>query len=130
MRIYSQDIGVEFCIEKFDMLIERSGKRHMMKGTELPNQEKTGMLEEKETYIYLGILEADTIKQVEKKDRIKKEYLRRTRKLLETKRNLIQGINAWVVPLVRYLGPFLKWTREEHQEMDQRKRKLMMMHKA
>ena len=39
-------------------------------------------LGEKETYKYLGDLEADTIKQVEMKEKIKKEYLR---KLLETK---------------------------------------------
>ena len=46
----------------------------------------------------------------------KKEYLRRTRKLLETKlcsRNLIIEINTWVIPLVRYSGPFLKWTRRK-----------------
>ena len=50
------------------------------------------------------------------KDKIQKEYLRRTRKLLETKlssRNLIKGINTWTVPLVRYSGLFLKWTRDE-----------------
>ena len=81
----------------------------------------------------MGILETDTIKQVQMKDKIQKEYLRRTRKLLETKlscRNLIKGINTWAVPLVRYLGPFLKWTREELKQMDQRTRKLMTMHKA
>ena len=68
-------------------------------------------LAENETYKSLGILEADTIKPVEMKDKIQKEYLRRTRKLLETKlscRNLIQGINTWAVLLVRYSGPFLK----------------------
>ena len=76
----------------------------------------------------MGILEADAIKQVEMKEKIKKEYLRRTRKLLETKlssRNLIKGINTWAVPLIRYSGPFLKWTREELKQMDQRTRKLM-----
>ena len=91
------------------------------------------MLEENETYKYLGILEADTIKQVQMKDMIQKEYLRRTRKLLETKlsnRTLIKGINTWAVPLVRNSGPFLKWTREELKQMDQRTRKLMTMHKA
>ena len=36
-----------------------------------------------ETYKYLRILETDTIKQVEMKDKILKKYLRRTRKLLE-----------------------------------------------
>ena len=78
-------------------------------------------------------LEADTIKQVQMKDKIQKEYLRRTRKLLETKlscRNLVKGINTWAVPLVRYSGHFLKWTRDELKQMDQRTRKLMTMHKA
>ena len=73
-----------------------------------PNQDKIRMLGEKETYKYLGILEADNIKQVEMKDKIQKEYLRRTRKLLEIKllsRNLIKGINTWPVLLVRYSGP-------------------------
>ena len=67
------------------------------------------------------------------KDKIQKEYPRRTRKLLETKlfcRNLIKGINTWAVPLVRYSGPFLKLTRDEFKQMDQRTRKLMTMHKA
>ena len=36
-----------------------------MKGIKLPNQVVIRTLEEKETYKYLGILEADTIKQVE-----------------------------------------------------------------
>ena len=65
---------------------------------ELPSQDKIRTLGEKETYKYLGILEADNIKPVEMKDKIKKEYLRRTKKLLETKlssRNLIKGINTW-----------------------------------
>ena len=35
-----------------------------------------------------------------------------------------------LVPLVRYSGPFLKRTREELEQMDQRTRKLMTMHKA
>ena len=36
---------------------------------ELPNQEKIRTLGEKETYKYLEILEADTIKQVEMKEK-------------------------------------------------------------
>ena len=67
------------------------------------------------------------------KDKIQKEYLRRTRKQLQAKlfsRNLIKGINTWAVSLVRYSGPFLKWTRDELKQMDQRTGKLMTMHKA
>ena len=73
-----------------------------------------------------------SIKQVHMKDKIRKEYLRRTRKLLETKlssRNLIKGINTWAISLVRYSVTFLNWTRDELKQIDQRKRKLMTMHK-
>ena len=65
--------------------------------------------------------------------KIRKEYLRRTRKLLDIKllsRNLIKGINTWAVSLVRNLGSFLEWARDELKQMDQRTRKLMAMHKA
>ena len=111
----------------------KSGKRHLIDGIELPNQDKIWTLAENETYKYLGIFEADIIKQVEMNNKIQKEYPRRTRKLFEKKlnsRNLIKGINTWPVPLVRYSEPFLKWTREELRQMDQRARKLMTMHKA
>ena len=84
VRIYSQDIRIEFGIEKCTMLIMKSGKWQLTDGMELLNQDKIRMLGEKETYKYLGILEADTLKQVEMKEKIKKEYLRRTRKLLKT----------------------------------------------
>ena len=45
----------------------KSSKRHLADGMELPNQDKIRTLGEKETYKYLSILEADTIKQVEMK---------------------------------------------------------------
>ena len=45
----------------------KSGKRQMPDGMELQNQDKIRTLGEKETYKYLGILHADTIKQVEMK---------------------------------------------------------------
>ena len=94
----------------------KSGKRQLTDGMELPNKDKIKTLAENETYKYLDILVADTIKQAEMKEKNQKEYLRRSRKLLEIKlssRTLIKGINTWAVPLVRYSGPFLKWTRDE-----------------
>ena len=110
----------------------KSRKWHMTDGIELPNHDKIRTLRENETYKYLGILKADTINQVEMKDKIRKEYIR-TRKPLETKlssRNLIKGINISAVPRVRYLGHFLRWTRYELKQMHQRTRKIMTTHKA
>ena len=63
------------------MLVMKSSKRHMTDWMELPNHDKIRMLGENETYKYLGILEADAIKQVEMKDKIGKEYLRRIKYL-------------------------------------------------
>ena len=63
----------------------KSGKRHLTDGMELPNQDKIRTLGDKEIYKYLGILGADTIEEVEMKEKVTKEYLRRTRNLLETK---------------------------------------------
>ena len=49
VRIYSQDIGMEFGIEKCAMLVMKSGKRHMTDGMELPNQDKIRTLRKNET---------------------------------------------------------------------------------
>ena len=76
IRIYSQDIGMEFDIDKCAMLLMKSAKRYMTDGMELPNQDKIRTLGENESYKYLGILEADTIKQEEMKNKIQKEYCR------------------------------------------------------
>ena len=109
-------------------------KRHLSDGM----KDKIRTLGEKEIYEYLDILEAATIKQVEMKEKWRwkkklRKYLRRTRKLLETKlssRNLDKRISTWALLLVRYSGPFLKWTLDELKQIDQRTRKLMTLHKA
>ena len=59
---------MEFGIETCAMLVMKYGKRHRSNRMELPNQDKYRRLGEKETNKYLGILEADTIKQVEMKN--------------------------------------------------------------
>ena len=93
---------MEFGVKTCAMLVMKSGQRQLTDGMELPNQDKIKTLAENKTYKYLGILEADTIKQVEMKEEKKqKEYIRRNRKLLETKlnsRNLIKRKNTWAVP--------------------------------
>ena len=52
VRIYSQDIGLEFGIKKCAMLVKKSDKRHMTDGMELSNHERIRTLEENETYKY------------------------------------------------------------------------------
>ena len=49
VRIYSQDVGMEFSIGKCALLVMQSGKRHMTDGMELPNHDKIRTLKENET---------------------------------------------------------------------------------
>ena len=83
VRIYSQDTEMEFGQEKCAILIMKSGKLQMTEGIELLNQEKIRTLGEKETYKFLGILEADPIKyaemKIKNKKRIPKENEKTTR---------------------------------------------------
>ena len=60
IRIYNQDIRMEFSMEKYAILIMKSGKKESI---ELPNYESIKTLGEKENYKYLGKEEANTIKQ-------------------------------------------------------------------
>ena len=63
------------CNGKCTTVVSKSGKRHLTDGMEPPNKDKIRTLGEKETYKFLGILEADTIKQVGMKEKINEVYL-------------------------------------------------------
>ena len=82
---------------KCAMLIMKGGKRHMMEGIELPNQEKIRTIRENETYKFLGILEADTIKQVEMKEKLKKKRISQENEITTRKQTALQKSGA---PLV------------------------------
>ena len=61
------------------------------------------------------------------------EYLRRVRKVLETKLNggnIIKGINKWAVSLLRYSAAFIDWNCTKLTQPHRRTRKLMTMHNA
>ena len=61
---------MEFGIEICAMFVMKSGKRRIIDGMDLPNRDKIRTPTENKTYKYLGIFEADTIRQVEMKDKI------------------------------------------------------------
>ena len=98
----SQDIGMKFGKEKCDMLIITSGKRQITEGIELPNQERN---QRKRNLQYLGILEVETFKQEEKKEKIfLKNCISGEREKIYGK-NLNKGINTGAIPRVRHTGP-------------------------
>ena len=133
VKIYSQDIGMEFGIEKCAMLVTKSSKWYWWMEWNCQIKTRLELSEKRKSTNTWASWRLTSSNKLRWKKKIKKEYLRRTTKLLKTKicsKNLIKGINTWAGPLIRYSRPFLKWTREELKQMDQRTRKLITMHKA
>ena len=54
VKIYSQDIGMEFGIEKCAMLKMKNGKQHMTEGIKLPKQGKNQNVQRKGKLQVLG----------------------------------------------------------------------------
>ena len=85
-------------------------------------------------YKYMDIMQADQIRYMEIKEKVKTEYLRRVRKVLETKLNggnIIKGINISTVSLLRYSAAFIDWSCTARvTQLDRRTIKLMTMRKA
>ena len=59
VRDFSEDIGMEFDIEKFAMLVTEKERIVKSVGIELPDDKVIKSLQEGESYKHLGILEAD-----------------------------------------------------------------------
>ena len=91
------------------------------------------MLQEGESYKYLGILEVEKFLEEKMKLNVSKEYIRRLRKVLKSKLNggnLVRGVNTWAVSLLRYSAAFVSWRKSELQSIDRRTRKLFTIYEA
>ena len=125
--VFSEDIGMEFGIEKCAMLVME--KRKIVKSVriELPDGKVMKSLQEGESYRYLGSLEADTFFEEKIKLNVSKEYIRRLRKVLKSKLNggnSVRGVNVWAGSLLRYSAAFVSWRKSELEAIDRQTRKL------
>ena len=131
VRIFSKDIGMQIGIDKCAMLVMKKGKIEKSDGIQLPNDKVIKSPEGGESYNYLAVLEADEVMVNETKDKVKKEYSRRVRKVLETKLNsekVFKVINTWAVSVGGYSEAFLGLSRRQLEEIDRRTRKLLTRH--
>ena len=60
VRVFSENIGMGFCIEQCAMIVMEKGKIVNSVGIEFPDGKVIKLLQESESYKYLGILEADS----------------------------------------------------------------------
>ena len=123
---------MEFGIDKCAVVNIVKGQIIQSEGIQLPD-EKTMKDIGETSYKYLGILEDGSIKHEEMKVNIRKEYFSRLRAVLKSKLNggnIVKAINTWAVPVVRYSGGIVDWTKEDVENMDRKTRKLMTIHRA
>ena len=121
IRIFSEDVGMEFGIEKCAMLVMEKRKIVKSVGIEFPNGKVTKSLQEGENCKYLGILEADKFLEENMKLNVSKEYIATLRKVLKSKLNggdLVRGVNTWVVSQLIYTAAFASWRKSELQAID------------
>ena len=125
--VFSEDIGMEFGIEKGAVVVMEKGKIVNSVGVDFPDGKFIKSLQEGESYKYIGILEADKFLEEKMKLNVSKEYIGRLRKVLKSKLNggnLVCGINTWAVSLLRYSATFVSWRKSELQAIDRNIRKL------
>ena len=78
----------------------------------------------------MGVLQLDSITNREMKEKVKSEYTRRVKKLLRSQLNwgnVIAGMNAWTVGIIRYGAGVLDWMKEQLESIDIKVKKLMTM---
>ena len=92
VKIFSLDIGMEFGIDKCGILVMKRGRYKKNERIKLRNDLEIKEINVDNGYKYLGILEADGIKEKEMKEKIRKEYTRRSRQVLKSKLN---GVNTF-----------------------------------
>jgi hypothetical protein len=83
VRIFSEDIGMEFGLQKCAILVLKRGKTE--EGTDdmiMPDGGEIKAMDEDSDYRYLGILECEMVKNEKVKTMIKDEYKRRLKRML------------------------------------------------
>ena len=116
VQVFSEDIAMEFGIEQCAMLVMENGKIVKPVGVELPDGKVIKSLQQGESYKYLGILKADKFLEEKMKFNVSKKYIRRLKKVLKSKLNggnLVRGVNAWAVSLLRYSAAFVSRRKSE-----------------
>eukprot|EP00112_Aurelia_sp_Birch-Aquarium-sp1_P009261 Seg2045.5 transcript_id=Seg2045.5/GoldUCD/mRNA.D3Y31 product="hypothetical protein" protein_id=Seg2045.5/GoldUCD/D3Y31 len=123
---------MEFAVSKCAILIMKRGKIVNCDGIIMPGNEIMKGLEE-EGYNYLEILEIDNAKHEEMKEKLKMEYIRWVRKILKSKRNggnIIQAINARAVSIIRYGAGMINLRVDELKAVDRKTRELLTIYRA
>ena len=83
MKQFSDDIGMEFGLEKCAKPVSKKGKLASTGNIVIDDDTQIQELDQEGVYKYLGVDESDGIQHSKMKEKIRKEYNRRVRLILK-----------------------------------------------
>ena len=116
----SDDIQMEFGLDKCAKATFKRGKKVSAEGILLNDHQLIQDLDQAETYKYLGMEEGEGVQYHQMKVKIKKDYKRRIKLVLNSElnaRNRIAAINTLAVPVVLYSYGIINWKLNEIQDL-------------
>ena len=126
----SDDIKMEFGLDKCAKASFKRGKKVSAEGIPLNDYQVIQDLDQAETYKYLGMEEEEGVQHYKMKVKIRKEYKRRIKLVLKSElnaRNKIAAINTLAVPVILYSYGVIDWKLDEIQDLDRMTRKQLCM---
>ena len=130
VRNVSDDIKMEFGLDKCAKASFKIGKKVSAEGIPLNDNQVIQDLDQVETYKYLGIEEGEGIQHHKMKVKIRKEYQKRIKLVLKLELNAgnkIAAINTLAVPVILYSYGVIDWKLDEIQDLDRMTRKQLCM---
>ena len=130
MKNVSDDIKMEFGLDKRAKVSFKRGKKVSAEGIPLNDKQVIQDLDQAETYKYLGMEEGKGVQHHKIKVKIRKEYKRRIKLVLKSElnaRNKTAAINTLAVPVILYSYGITDWKLDEIQDLDRMTRKQLCM---
>ena len=130
---FSNDIGMDFGLDKCAKCTLKKGKKAATENFELENGSSIADLSEDSSYKYLGIEENAGIEHKAMRDKITTQYFKRLKAICKTEltpKNKIQAINQLAIPVITYGFGVIDWPQGLINDIDVRTRKLLNIYKV
>ncbi|XP_068205180.1 uncharacterized protein T26G10.4-like [Palaemon carinicauda] len=129
---FSSDICMDFGLDKCAEISIKKGKKVTSEGIGVEEGMFVDMSEDS-AYKYLGIEKNNCIKHKKMREKIKKEYLSRLKKICKSElspKHKITAINQLAMPKVTYSFGIADWPQGEIDRIDDKTRQILTLHKV
>ena len=129
---FSHDINMEFGINKCAKISIIRGKHNPSQEIQIDQNTSIKELDRNQVYKYLGIAEAAGLDHQTIRNKTKKEYFNRIKRILKTNltaKNKISAINQLAIPALQYTFGIIDWPQNIIDQIDVRTRKYLTMYK-